>query len=69
MRAEWQRQDDPVELIASENCVSLQVMRVQGAALPYKYAVPVQTLRRPQRWRCCGRATRSSASAWPTAVT
>ena len=38
MRAEWQRQEDHVELIASENYVSPQVMRVQGSVLTNKYA-------------------------------
>jgi glycine hydroxymethyltransferase len=38
MRAELQRQEDHVELIASENYVSPQVMRVQGSVLTNKYA-------------------------------
>jgi glycine hydroxymethyltransferase len=38
LRAEWQRQEDHVELIASENYVSPQVMRLQGSVLTNKYA-------------------------------
>ena len=38
VRAEWQRQEDHVELIASENHVSPQVMRLQGSVLTNKYA-------------------------------
>ncbi len=38
MRAELQRQEDHVELIASENYVSPQVMRIQGSVLTNKYA-------------------------------
>jgi glycine hydroxymethyltransferase len=38
MRAELQRQEDHVELIASENYVSPQVLRVQGSVLTNKYA-------------------------------
>ncbi|GAP36720.1 serine hydroxymethyltransferase [Piscinibacter sakaiensis] len=38
LRAELQRQEDHVELIASENYVSPQVMRLQGSVLTNKYA-------------------------------
>jgi glycine hydroxymethyltransferase len=38
MRQELQRQEDHVELIASENYVSPAVMRVQGSVLTNKYA-------------------------------
>jgi len=38
MHSELQRQEDHVELIASENYVSLNVMRVQGSVLTNKYA-------------------------------
>ncbi len=45
MRAELQRQEDHVELIASENYVSPQVMRVQGSVLTNKYAEGYPTKR------------------------
>ncbi|MDP1789572.1 MAG: serine hydroxymethyltransferase, partial [Methylibium sp.] len=38
MQNELQRQEDHVELIASENYVSPSVMRVQGSVLTNKYA-------------------------------
>ncbi|MHC4380775.1 MAG: serine hydroxymethyltransferase, partial [Planctomycetota bacterium] len=36
--AEWQRQEDGIELIASENQTSLAVMEAMGSTLTNKYA-------------------------------
>lgn len=38
IRAEWQRQSAGIELIASENIVSQQVMQAMGSCLTNKYA-------------------------------
>ena len=38
IRAELHRQQDGIELIASDNIVSAAVLEVQGSVLPNKYA-------------------------------
>jgi glycine hydroxymethyltransferase len=38
IQAEWNRQQDTIELIASENIVSTAVMEAQGSVLTNKYA-------------------------------
>ena len=38
IQAEWTRQQDTIELIASENIVSTAVMEAQGSVLTNKYA-------------------------------
>ena len=76
---ETRRQEDHVELIASENYASPRVMEAQGSQLTNKYAegypgkryygIPA---RRPTRRcisRCCSRVTPSSGCRWRTVAT
>jgi glycine hydroxymethyltransferase len=74
MAAEAQRQQDHLELIASENYTSVLVMQAQGSVLTNKYAegYPGQALLRRLRTRRRGRdlaierAKRCSARPGPT---
>ena len=38
IKAEWMRQNDKLEMIASENFTSLAVMEAQGSVMTNKYA-------------------------------
>ena len=60
---EMRRQQDGIELIASENIVSAAVLEAQGSVLTNKYAEGTPALRRTRRcsWHCSTPATPSSA--------